>query len=270
MMTVQYQEALHSYSEGRYEEAMRQFSDLLYEDPRNPKLHIWLGAAFRKAGKIEYAKVQYQQVLTLTDDPDLLDLAKTSLAQIQNKLAGQSSANPQKSKKDSVNGSANLSADFHEFNGSSNGNSNGISNGSSNGRSNGLTFTNGDEVTLLAHPSIESQSNLTATSAVVAKSNGIGLVPPPPAIALTLKKQQEHSIADQQTLAYSQTLADSQEVPTSQVEQIFAFEDITAKADSSILKDAITKIENGVQKSSLNGNHHPNHHTNHGDNQNHA
>ena len=183
MMTVQYQEALHSYSEGRYEEAMRQFSDLLYEDPRNPKLHIWLGAAFRKAGKIEYAKVQYQQVLTLTDDPDLLDLAKTSLAQIQNKLAGQSSANPQKSKKDSANGAANLSADFYEFNGSSNGNSNGISNGSSNGRSNGLTFTNGDEVTLLAHPSIESQSNLTATSAVVAKSNGIGLVPPPPAIA---------------------------------------------------------------------------------------
>ena len=261
MMTVQYQEALHSYSEGRYEEAMRQFSDLLYEDPRNPKLHIWLGAAFRKAGKIEYAKVQYQQVLTLTDDPDLLDLAKTSLAQIQNKLAGQSSANPHKSKKDSANGAANLSADFHEFNDSSNGNSNGISNG----RSNGLTFTNEDEVTLLAHPSIESQSNLTATSAVVPKSNGIGLVPPPPAIALMLQKKQEQSIGDQQTLAYSQTLANSQEVPNSQVEQIFAFEDITAKADSSILKDAITKIENGGQKSSLNGNHH----TNRGDNQNH-
>ena len=265
MMTVQYQEALHSYSEGRYEEAMRQFSDLLYEDPRNPKLHIWLGAAFRKAGKIEYAKVQYQQVLTLTDDPDLLDLAKTSLAQIQNKLAGQSSANPQKSKQDSANGAANLSADFHEFNGSSNGSSNGNSNGISNGRSNGLTFTNGDEVTLLAHPSIESQSNLTATSAVVPKSNGNGLVPPPPAIALMLQKKQEQSIGDQQTLAYSQTLADPQEVPNSQVEQIFAFEDITAKADSSILKEAITKLENGGQKSSLNGNHH----TKHGDNQNH-
>ncbi len=86
MMTAQYQAALHSYAEGRYEEAMQQFSELLYEDPRNPKLHIWLGATFRKAGKIEYAKVQYQQVLTLTDDPDLLDLASTSLAQIQNKL----------------------------------------------------------------------------------------------------------------------------------------------------------------------------------------
>ena len=87
MMTAQYQAALHSYAEGRYEEAIQQFSELLYEDPRNPKLHIWLGATFRKAGKIEYAKVEYQQVLTLTEDPDLLDLASTSLAQIQNKLA---------------------------------------------------------------------------------------------------------------------------------------------------------------------------------------
>ncbi len=90
MMTAQYQAALHSYAEGRYEEAMQQFSELLYEDPRNPKLHIWLGATFRKAGKMEYAKVQYQQVLTLTEDPDLLDLASTSLAQIQQKLASQS------------------------------------------------------------------------------------------------------------------------------------------------------------------------------------
>ena len=87
MMTAQYQAALHSYAEGQYEEAMQQFSELLYEDPRNPKLNIWLGATFRKAGKIEYAKVQYQQVLTLTDDPDLLDLASASLAQIHNKLA---------------------------------------------------------------------------------------------------------------------------------------------------------------------------------------
>ncbi len=235
MITAQYQEALHSYSEGRYEEAMRQFSDLLYEDPRNPKLHIWLGAAFRKAGKIEYAKVQYQQVLTLTDDPDLLDLAKTSLAQIQNKLASQRSANPQKSKKDSANGSANL----QELNGSSNGNFNGISNGSSQGVT---LLNNGDDVTLLAHSSSESHSNFKATSAVVPKSNGNGLVPPPPAIALMLKKKHHQSIADQRTLT------DSQEIQNLQVEQIFASEDITAKADSSILKEAITKIEKGIQK----------------------
>ena len=241
MITVQYQEALHSYSEGRYEEAMRQFSDLLYEDPRNPKLHIWLGAAFRKAGKIEYAKVQYQQVLTLTDDPDLLDLAKTSLAQIQNKLASQRSANPQESKKDSANGSANL----QELNGSSNGSSKGVT-----------LLNNGDDVTLLAHSSSESHSNFKATSAVVPKSNGNGLVPPPPAIALMLKEKQRQSIAN------PQTLTDSQEISNLQVEQIFTFEDITAKADSSILKEAITKIEKGIQKNSLNGTRNANQHIN--------
>ncbi|MEI6426884.1 MAG: methyl-accepting chemotaxis protein [Pseudanabaena sp. ELA607] len=75
--------ALQAYAEGRYEEAMQRFSDLLYEDPRNPRLHVWLGASFRKAGKLEYAKVQYQQVLTLTTDADLVSLARSSLAQIQ-------------------------------------------------------------------------------------------------------------------------------------------------------------------------------------------
>jgi len=75
--------ALQAYAEGHYEEAMQRFSDLLYEDPRNPRLHIWLGASFRKAGKLEYAKVQYQQVLTLTTDADLVSLARSSLAQIQ-------------------------------------------------------------------------------------------------------------------------------------------------------------------------------------------
>ena len=82
--------ALQAYAEGRYEDAMQRFSDLLYEDPRNPRLHIWLGASFRKAGKLEYAKVQYQQVLTLTTDADLVSLARSSLAQIQQQtiLAG--------------------------------------------------------------------------------------------------------------------------------------------------------------------------------------
>ncbi|NJK34041.1 MAG: tetratricopeptide repeat protein [Oscillatoriales cyanobacterium SM2_2_1] len=83
MVTAQYQEALQAYAEGRYEEAMRQFSELLYEDAKNPKLHIWLGATHRKLGRLDEAKEQYQQVLSLTDDPDLIDLAKTSLAQIQ-------------------------------------------------------------------------------------------------------------------------------------------------------------------------------------------
>lgn len=286
MMTAQYQEALHSYSEGRYEEAMRQFSDLLYEDPRNPKLHIWLGAAFRKAGKIEYAKVQYQQVLTLTDDPDLLDLAKTSLAQIQNKLAGsgQKNSDHQKAKRQPESASANFqSANFHRSNGyhKSNGNSNGITNGSSNGTSNGQTALqelnyqnidlkvngsfrlaheespffddqqglNGDDVTLLAYPSIQSPPN--ATSAIQG-NNGNGLVPPPPAIALMLKKNEQNSNADQQILVDSQQ---NLNLSIGLLDHVLSIEEITAKAESSILKDAITTIEKNNENNRLNGNY---------------
>jgi len=263
MITAQYQEALHSYSEGRYEEAMRQFSDLLYEDPRNPKLHIWLGAAFRKAGKIDYAKVEYQQVLTLTDDPDLLDLAKTSLAQIQNKLAdaNQKSSNPQKAKREPEKNSANS----HKSNGSSNG----IANGSSNGRTSPQALNhqnidlkvnssvnlahqettffgdkqvlNGKDVTLLAYPS-------TSDARSAAQGNNGNRLVPPPAIALMLKKKDRKSNVDQQTLV------DSQQSLNTPIEQVITVEDITAKVDSSILKDAITQIEKGHRQSSLNGN----------------
>ena len=268
MITAQYQEALRSYSEGRYEEAMRQFSDLLYEDPRNPKLHIWLGAAFRKAGKIEYAKVQYQQVLTLTDDPDLLDLAKTSLAQIQNKLAtdDQRSSDPQKAKRDREKDSANL----HKSNGNFNGSSNGSANGSSNGHTTPKELNyqsidlnvnsslnlahqeatyfadkqvlNADDVTLLAYPSIQSKPNDNSKS-VVQGNNGNGLVPPPPAIALMLKQKDQKSNADQQNLS------------TGSLEHVFSIEEITAKAESSILKDAISTLEKSNEKSRLNSNY---------------
>ena len=282
MMTVQYQEALHSYSEGRYEEAMRQFSDLLYEDPRNPKLHIWLGAAFRKAGKIEYAKVQYQQVLTLTDDPDLLDLAKTSLAQIQNKLAGssQKSSDHQKAKRLSETTSANFnSANLHKSNGyhKSNGNSNGSTNGNSHGQtalqelnyqnidlkvnssfslvheespfSDDKQGLNGDDVTLLAYPSIQSTPSATST---IQGNNGNGLVPPPPAIALMLKKNVQKSNADQQILVDSQQ---DLNLSLGSLEHVLSIEEITAKAESSILKDAITTIEKTNETSRLNGNY---------------
>jgi methyl-accepting chemotaxis protein PixJ len=92
----QFQEALQAYVDGQYEVAMREFSELLYEDPSNPTLLIWLGASLRKAGKIEYAKLQYQQVLSITEDPDLVELAQTALTQIQEDSSGllTSSAKP--------------------------------------------------------------------------------------------------------------------------------------------------------------------------------
>ena len=101
-MTTRYHHALQAYAEGRYEEAMHQFSELLYEDPRNPKLLIWLGATFRKAGKIEYARAQYQQALELTDDPDLIDLAQTCLAQMQSSSSTVSHSSPNGSSADLI------------------------------------------------------------------------------------------------------------------------------------------------------------------------
>jgi methyl-accepting chemotaxis protein PixJ len=88
MVAEQFQEALQAYVDGQYEVAMREFSELLYEDPSNPTLLIWLGASLRKAGKIEYAKLQYQQVLSITEDPDLVELAQTALTQIQEDSSG--------------------------------------------------------------------------------------------------------------------------------------------------------------------------------------
>ena len=205
MMTAQYQSALQSYAEGRYEEAMQQFSELLYEDPRNPKLHIWLGATFRKAGKIEYAKVQYQQVLTLTDDPDLLDLASTSLAQIQNKLANASQRNTllkdiQKDIPKDADSHQNLQNQTSLQKASQIVNSQSIST-----RLNGVVenspITNhvivpdenmdATDVTPLATSSLNPEPR--SKVGVNPQSNGNGLVPPPPKIAALFQSQQQEN-----------------------------------------------------------------------------
>ncbi|WP_082429453.1 methyl-accepting chemotaxis protein [Pseudanabaena sp. 'Roaring Creek'] len=244
MMTAQYQAALHSYAEGRYEEAMQQFSELLYEDPRNPKLHIWLGATFRKAGKIEYAKVQYQQVLTLTDDPDLLDLASTSLAQIQNKLANiakknkspedlkdlQENANTfstfnQKSKpKGSVDqGTGDQVTDKLEGAKQKNRNSQPKSGRNKNPKSNGTSANSIayiidpedesglDELTVLATSPSKPVAKSKFTANAVGASNGNGTIPPPPAIAALSKnapqnREQVNPLAQPEDLLEDQPL----------------------------------------------------------------
>ncbi|ELS31111.1 MULTISPECIES: methyl-accepting chemotaxis protein [Pseudanabaena] len=225
MMTAQYQAALHSYAEGRYEEAMQQFSELLYEDPRNPKLHIWLGATFRKAGKIEYAKVQYQQVLTLTDDPDLLDLASTSLAQIQNKLANIAKKNKSPEELKELQENANTFSNFNQkannqkakpkgsgdqgtgdqvtdkLEGAKqkNRNSQPKSGRNKSPKSNGTSANSIayiidpedesglDELTVLATPPNKTIAKPKFTTNAVGASNGNGMIPPPPAIAALSK-----------------------------------------------------------------------------------
>ena len=265
MMTAQYQAALQSYAEGRYEEAMKQFSELLHEDPRNPKLHIWLGATFRKAGKIDYAKTQYQQVLTLTDDPDLLDLASTSLAQIQNKLANISQTNkPQKvfqkdvethspAFKESSDADKAQAANYRALQLKDMQNVGSNINGGSSSKSISYILDHDDSTTgdlaILANPSSINVA-IKPKVAVNALVNGNGIVPPPPAIAAQYKSQQveqaqEEITALQEPLFTLETsFADDE---TMMVEDagimIGDLEDITDKAPTSIFSDTITNIQ---------------------------
>ncbi|AFY69546.1 methyl-accepting chemotaxis sensory transducer [Thalassoporum mexicanum PCC 7367] len=181
-MTTRYQQALQAYAEGRYEDAMQQFSELLYEDPRNPKLHIWLGATFRKAGKIEYARVQYQQVLTLTDDPDLLDIARTSLAQIQNS-AVEAIASDTTGNTGSTSGGLDLSS----------GSLNGLGDTSSNGLVETANIV--DEHQLIEDPD---------TTQIAPMANTPGGVIPPPGSAAPINHQSLQPPAQPQQSAYAQ------------------------------------------------------------------
>ena len=263
MMTVQYQTALQSYAEGRYKEAMQQFSELLHEDPRNPKLHIWLGATFRKAGKIEYAKVQYQQVLTLTDDPDLLDLASTSLAQIQNKLANISQTNNSQKvlqKKDveildSQNFKEASDVDKAQEANYRNLQPNVVSKINAQSSSNGsISYildhddsTTGD-IAILSNPS---SINVTFNPkvAVNARVNGNGIVPPPPAIAAQFKSQQEEQEHEQITILQEQSYADDETLIVGDMGNIMIGDlgDITDRAPTSFLSNTIANIRESNQ-----------------------
>jgi len=255
MMTAQYQAALHSYAEGRYEEAMQQFSELLYEDPRNPKLHIWLGATFRKAGKIEYAKVQYQQVLTLTDDPDLLDLASTSLAQIQNKLAhsAQKSTSPKAAPKDldsshklsDASSQQEITQVMHPQNNGILGISRLVDNAIASNSN--LAESSGDETILASNSNVPNHNQVSKPQTAIKQPNikqanianikvSNGAVPPPPAIAALLDNKQPSIIPEEQP---SESLIFSDE-PT---------EKSTDASTASVLQDTIANLQHNKSQS---------------------
>lgn len=83
-MTDQLIQALEAYTQGRYEEAMKQFAYLASENSKDPQMRILLGAAYREAGYLDAARIQFQEVLRLADDPKLADCARASLAQLEN------------------------------------------------------------------------------------------------------------------------------------------------------------------------------------------
>jgi Tfp pilus assembly protein PilF/uncharacterized membrane protein YhaH (DUF805 family) len=64
---------------GRYEEALAQFRTASQINPRDPIAHINLGLVEQQQGRTNDAIQQYQQVLRLTDDPQLRARAFTNL-----------------------------------------------------------------------------------------------------------------------------------------------------------------------------------------------
>ncbi|HEY9846188.1 MAG TPA: tetratricopeptide repeat protein, partial [Candidatus Caenarcaniphilales bacterium] len=80
--------ALQAYKQKRYAEAMQQFSNLAADHAKDPQIWMWLAAACREAGHIDEAKQHFQEVFRLTSEPKLVELARASLAQLENSRSG--------------------------------------------------------------------------------------------------------------------------------------------------------------------------------------
>jgi methyl-accepting chemotaxis protein PixJ len=86
-MNAQFEQAIQTYQEGRYQEAVQQFSELMQEHKNNPQLRVWMGAACREAGMVEEAKMHFQETLRLSNDPQITHTARTSLSKLVNSPA---------------------------------------------------------------------------------------------------------------------------------------------------------------------------------------
>jgi methyl-accepting chemotaxis protein PixJ len=86
-MNAQFEQAIQTYQEGRYQEAVQQFSELMQEHKNNPQLLVWMGAACREAGMVEEAKMHFQETLRLSNDPQITHTARTSLSKLVNSPA---------------------------------------------------------------------------------------------------------------------------------------------------------------------------------------
>ncbi|NHC33188.1 methyl-accepting chemotaxis protein [Scytonema millei] len=79
----QYQQAQTAYIQGNYEEAAT-FVDRLIEDfPTDPNSRLLRGHIYCVLRQYEIAREQYQTVLQLTQDPELIDCAKNGLESVK-------------------------------------------------------------------------------------------------------------------------------------------------------------------------------------------
>jgi methyl-accepting chemotaxis protein PixJ len=76
-------------SQGQYDAAIQPFSELATQQPQDDaKIRIWLGAASRKAGDVDTARVEFREALRLATDSATADLARSALAQLENESSG--------------------------------------------------------------------------------------------------------------------------------------------------------------------------------------
>ena len=79
--TQDYQQAVSAYMNGHYETALSATDPLLAENPEDPNLRLLRGHIYYCLQQYQTANQEYESVLGLTRDPDLLSCAQRSLAE---------------------------------------------------------------------------------------------------------------------------------------------------------------------------------------------
>jgi twitching motility protein PilJ len=85
-----YQQAVSAYMKEQYQEAILATDSLVEYNPDDPNLRLLRGHIYRGLERYEEAQSQYQSVLGLTSDPELIDCARSSLADTSNYIGGSS------------------------------------------------------------------------------------------------------------------------------------------------------------------------------------
>ncbi len=78
----QYQQAVSAYMQGHYEEAASLTNALVSEYPDDPNLQLLCGHIYSCLRQYDVAQRHYQQVLRVTNDPELLACAHNSLSDV--------------------------------------------------------------------------------------------------------------------------------------------------------------------------------------------
>lgn len=78
-----YQQALTAYAQQNYEEAATLIDEVVQNLPHDPNTHLLRGHVYYVLQQYDVAKAEYQEVLKLTEDPEIIGFAKNGLEHIE-------------------------------------------------------------------------------------------------------------------------------------------------------------------------------------------